>query len=131
VRNIALFNAAVIVVLVAYATAHGLTWSAIIPLIPHSDTCSHSSGVARDVHSSRRRSVRVCSELGVLPTGSLRSTRLRLSMSLCDKTGTLTKEQIVGRQCATMSGYDEASPPHLATLASGRGRSGPRGWCYS
>ena len=126
VRNIALFNAAVIVVLVAYATAHGLTWSAIIPLILTAILAAIPVALPATFTLAAALGAGVLGKLGVLPTRLSAVDEAASVDVLCvDKTGTLTKNKLSVDSVQPMSGYDEARLLTYATLASDEGGQDP------
>jgi len=86
VRNIALFNAAVIVVLVAYALPC-LTWSAIIPLILTAILAAIPVALPA-TFTLAAALVRCARKLGVLPQALCGRRAASVDVLCVDKTGT-------------------------------------------
>jgi len=125
VRNIALFNAAVIVALVAYATSRGLPWSATVPLIltavlaaipvalPATFTLAAALGAGALASS-------VCS-----PLGSRRGRGGLGRCPLCRQDRHPHMNKLSVDSIKAMSGYDGAHVLTYATLASDVGGQDP------
>jgi H+-transporting ATPase len=126
VRNIALFNAAVIVALVAYAITDGLTWSAIIPLILTAILAAIPVALPATFTLAAALGAGALGKLGVLPTRLSAVDEAASVDVLCvDKTGTLTRNKLSVDSVQPMSVYDEAHVLTYATLASDEGGQDP------
>ena len=112
--------------LVAYATAHGLTWSAIIPLILTAILAAIPVALPATFTLAAALGAGVLGKLGVLPTRLSAVDEAASVDVLCvDKTGTLTKNKLSVDSVQPMSGYDEARLLTYATLASDEGGQDP------
>jgi H+-transporting ATPase len=126
VRNIALFNAAVIVALVSYAITHGLTWSAIIPLVLTAILAAIPVALPATFTLAAALGASALGKLGVLPTRLSAVDEAASVDVLCvDKTGTLTKNKMAVDSVQPMPGYDEAHVLTYAMLASDEGGQDP------
>jgi H+-transporting ATPase len=119
VRNIALFNGVVIVVLVSYAIARGLGWGAIIPLILTAILAAIPVALPATFTLAAALGASALGKLGVLPTRLSAVDEAASVDVLCvDKTGTLTENKLSVDSVQTMAGFDEAHVLTYATLAS-------------
>ncbi len=126
VRNIAVFNGAVILALVAYAASRGLAWSAIIPLILTAVLAAIPVALPATFTLAAALGAGALGKLGVLPTRLSAVDEAASVDVLCvDKTGTLTKNKLAVDSVEAMSGYDEAHVLTYATLASDQGGQDP------
>jgi len=126
VRNIALFNAAVIVALVAYATSRGLPWSATVPLILTAVLAAIPVALPATFTLAAALGAGALGKLGVLPTRLSAVDEAASVDVLCvDKTGTLTMNKLSVDSIKAMSGYDGAHVLTYATLASDVGGQDP------
>ena len=126
VRNIAMFNAAVIVALVAYATSRGLPWSAIVPLILTAVLAAIPVALPATFTLAAALGAGALGKLGVLPTRLSAVDEAASVDVLCvDKTGTLTKNKLSVDSVKAMPGYDEGHVLTYATLASDEGGQDP------
>jgi len=126
VRNIALFNAVVVVALVAYAIAHHLSWSAIIPLVLTAILAAIPVALPATFTLAAALGASALGKLGVLPTRLSAVDEAASVDVLCvDKTGTLTQNKLSVDSVQPMSGYDEAHVLTYATLASDEGGQDP------
>ncbi len=126
VRNLVLFNCAVIVFLVAYANVRGLAWSAIIALALTAVLASIPVALPATFTLATALGARVLAKLGVLPT-RLSSIDEAASMDvLCsDKTGTLTMNKLTVKSIVPMTGVNEAHVLTIAALACAEGSQDP------
>jgi len=126
VRNIALFNGAVIVVLVAYAITHGLGWSAIVPLILTAILAAIPVALPATFTLAAALGASALGKLGVLPTRLSAVDEAASVDVLCvDKTGTLTENQLSVASVHPMGDFNEAHLLTYATLASDEGGQDP------
>jgi len=126
VRNIALFNSVVVVVLVAYAVYRGLGWSAIIPLVLTAILAAIPVALPATFTLAASLGASVLGKKGVLPT-RLSSVDEAASVDvLCvDKTGTLTNNQLTVDTVQPFAGCDKAQLLTYAALASDEGGQDP------
>jgi H+-transporting ATPase len=126
VRNLAAFNGAVIVLLVAYARFLKMPLDEIIPLVLTAVLASIPVALPATFTLAAALGARALGKLGVLPT-RLSAVDEAASMDvLCaDKTGTLTQNALTVTTVHPMSGFDEAHVLALAALASSDGGQDP------
>ena len=126
VRNLAVFNSAIVLAQVAYAVVLRLPTHELIPLtltavlaaIPVALPATFTLASAMGARSLARR--------GVLPTRlSAVEESATLDVLCSDKTGTLTQNALGVTAVRPMPGYDEASVLALAALASSEGGQDP------
>jgi H+-transporting ATPase len=126
VRNLAIFNAAMVLIQVAYAAVLGLPALEIIPLtltailaaIPVALPATFTLASALGAHALARR--------GVLPTRLSAVDEAATMDVLCsDKTGTLTQNALKVMTVRAMPGFDEPHVLALAALASSEGSQDP------
>jgi len=126
VRNIALFNSAVIVVLVAYALYRGLAWGVIVPLVLTAILAAIPVALPATFTLAAALGAGVLGKRGVLPTRLSAVDEAASVDVLCvDKTGTLTKNQLTVDTVQPMAGYDKAQLISYAALASDEGGQDP------
>jgi H+-transporting ATPase len=126
VRNLALFNGVVIVLLVAYACFLGMPLAEIIPLVLTAVLASIPVALPATFTLAAALGARALARRGVLPT-RLSAVDEAASMDvLCsDKTGTLTRNALTVTTVHAMPGFDEAHVLALAALASSDGGQDP------
>jgi len=126
VRNLAVFNAAMVVIQVAYAAVLGLPTLEIIPLtltailaaIPVALPATFTLATALGAHALAKR--------GVLPTRLSAIDEAATMDVLCaDKTGTLTRNALAVTAVRALPGFDEPQVLGLAALASSEGGQDP------
>jgi len=126
VRNLALFNGAIVLAQVAYAAALKLPSQELIPLtltavlaaIPVALPATFTLASALGARSLARR--------GVLPTRlSAVEEAATLDVLCSDKTGTLTRNALAVTAVRPMPGFDETRVLALAALASSEGGQDP------
>ena len=144
VRNLAVFNGGVILLLVGYSWHLGLRVAEIVPLVLTAILASIPVALPATFTLAAALGARALAKQGVLPT-RLEAVDEAASMTVlcCDKTGTLTQNTLTVSAVQAVDG-DEARLLGLAALASSDGtkirsmaRSGrpplPRGvrrsWC--
>jgi H+-transporting ATPase len=126
VRNIALFNGAVIVALVAYAASLGWTFGAVVPLVLTAILAAIPVALPATFTLAAALGARSLGKLGVLPTRLSAVDEAASVDVLCvDKTGTLTQNQLSVNNVTPLSGYDEAHVITYAALASDNGGQDP------
>jgi len=119
VRNLAIFNGGVIVLLVTYSWHLGMPVAEIIPLVLTAILASIPVALPATFTLASALGARALAKLGVLPT-RLSAVDEAASMTvLCaDKTGTLTRNELTVTAVRAMPGFDEAHVLALAALAS-------------
>jgi H+-transporting ATPase len=122
VRNLAIFNGVVIVMLVAYAIFLKMPFIQVIPLVLTAVLASIPVALPATFTLAAALGAQALAKLGVLPT-RLSAVDEAASMDvLCaDKTGTLTCNELSVASVHPMSGFDEAHVLVLAALASSDG----------
>jgi H+-transporting ATPase len=122
VRNLACFNAAVILLIGIYAYFHSMPWSEIIPLLLTSVLAAIPVALPATFTLAAALGARALAKLGVLPTRlSAVDEAGTIDVLCCDKTGTLTANQLSVTSVKPMEGFDEAHVLGLAALASSDG----------
>jgi H+-transporting ATPase len=126
VRNLALFNGVLIVMLVTYAHFLRMPLVEIIPLVLTAVLASIPVALPATFTLAGALGARALAKLGVLPT-RLSAVDEAASMDvLCaDKTGTLTRNALTVTHVQAMPGFDEAHVLGLAALASSDGGQDP------
>ena len=122
VRNLALFNGAVIVLLAVYASFLQMPVSEIIPLILTALLASIPVALPATFTLASALGARALAKVGVLPTRLSAVDEAGSMDVLCaDKTGTLTRNELAVASVRPMSGFNEAAVLVLARLASSEG----------
>jgi H+-transporting ATPase len=122
VRNLAIFNGVIILLIGAYAYAHAMPWSEITPLLLTSVLAAILVALPATFTLAAALGARALARLGVLPTRLSAVDEAATMDVLCsDKTGTLTANQLSVTSVRPMPGFDEAHILGLATLASSEG----------
>jgi H+-transporting ATPase len=122
VRNLSIFNAAVIVVMCVYSYFHGLSWGEIIPLLLTSVLAAIPVGLPATFTLATALGARALAKQGVLPTRlSAVDEAASIDVLCSDKTGTLTGNKLSVTAVHPMPGTDEALLLGLAALASSDG----------
>jgi len=122
VRNLAIFNGGVILLIGAYAFTHSMPWSEIIPLLLTSVLAAIPVALPATFTLAASFGARSLVKLGVLPTRLSAIDEAATIDVLCsDKTGTLTCNQLSVTSIRPMPGFDEAHVLGMATLASSEG----------
>jgi len=126
VRNLAAFNGAVIVMLVAYAYFLEMPVAAIAPLLLTAILASIPVALPATFTLAAALGARTLAKLGVLPTRLSAVDEAGTTDVLCaDKTGTLTENALTVTTVHPMPGFDEAHVLALAALASSDGGQDP------
>ena len=119
VRNLAIFNSAVILAMGAYAYTHAMPWSEIIPLLLTSVLAAIPVALPATFTLAAAIGARSLAKLGVLPTRlSAVDEAASIDVLCSDKTGTLTRNQLSVTSVRPLPGFDEAHLLGLAALAS-------------
>jgi H+-transporting ATPase len=122
VRNLAIFNTGVILLIGAYAYFHAMPWSEIIPLLLTSVLASIPVALPATFTLASALGARSLAKLGVLPTRLSAVDEAATIDVLCsDKTGTLTRNELSVTSVRSMPGFDEAHVLGFAALASSDG----------
>jgi len=126
VRNLALFNGAVIVSLVTYAGLRRMPVGEIIPLLLTSVLASIPVALPATFTLAAVLGARALARLGVLPTRlSAVDEAATLDILCSDKTGTLTRNELTLTTVLPEAGFDEAHLLAWAALASSDGGQDP------
>jgi H+-transporting ATPase len=126
VRNLAAFNGAVILLLIAYAGFLELPYAEIIPLVLTAILASIPVALPATFTLAASLGARSLAQRGVLPTRLSAVDEAGTTDVLCvDKTGTLTQNALTVESVRAMPGFDEAHVLALAALASSEGGQDP------
>jgi H+-transporting ATPase len=126
VRNLAIFNGAIILCLIIYATSRGLHWSETIPLILTAVLAAIPVALPATFTLATALGARSLAKLGVLSTRLSAIDEAATMDVLCsDKTGTLTRNQLSVSDVRPMTGFDKQRLLALASLASANGGQDP------
>ena len=122
VRNLAIFNGAVILLIAAYAFSHSMPWSETIPLLLASVLAAIPVALPATFTLAASLGARALAKMGVLSTRLSAVDEAATIDVLCsDKTGTLTRNQLSVTSIRPVPGFDEARVLGMATLASSEG----------
>jgi H+-transporting ATPase len=122
VRNLAIFNAVVILLIGVYAYLHAMPWSEIIPLLLTSVLAAIPVALPATFTLATALGARALAKVGVLPTRLSAVDEAATIDVLCsDKTGTLTRNELSVTSARPMPGFDEPHLLGLAALASSEG----------
>ena len=122
VRNLAMFNGGVILLIGVYAYWHSMPWSEIIPLLLTSVLAAIPVALPATFTLATALGARALAKVGVLPTRLSAVDEAATIDVLCsDKTGTLTRNELSVTTVKPMAGFDEAHLLGLAALASSDG----------
>ena len=126
VRNLALFNGVIIVMLVAYAYALSMPLAEIIPLVLTAVLASIPVALPATFTLAAALGARALTKLDVLPTRlSAVDEAATIDVLCADKTGTLTLNELKVTAVRPMAGFDEAHVLAMAALASSDGGQDP------
>jgi H+-transporting ATPase len=126
VRNLAMFNGVLIVMLVGYACALKLPSGEIIPLVLTAVLASIPVALPATFTLAAALGARALAHLGVLPTRLSAVDEAASIEVLCsDKTGTLTLNELKVTTVHAMPGFDESHVLGMAALASSDGGQDP------
>jgi H+-transporting ATPase len=122
VRNLAIFNGCIILLIGAYAWFHAMPWGEIIPLLLTAVLASIPVALPATFTLAAALGARTLAKVGVLPTRLTALDEAATIDVLCsDKTGTLTCNQLSVTSVRPMPGFDQAHILGLAALASSDG----------
>src|SRR5579863_4342443 len=126
VRNLAIFNGVVIVMLVAYAYRLAMPLAEIIPLVLTAILASIPVALPATFTVAAALGARALARVGVLPTRlSAVDEAANIDVLCADKTGTLTLNALTVTAVRAAPGFDEASLLGLAAVASADGGQDP------
>ena len=126
VRNLAIFNGVIIVMLVAYAHARKMPIGEIIPLVLTAVLASIPVALPATFTLAAALGAKALGRLGVLPTRlSAVDEAATLDVLCSDKTGTLTRNELAVTAVRPAPGFDEARVLAMAALASSDGGQDP------
>jgi H+-transporting ATPase len=126
VRNLAMFNSVVIVMLVAYAHRLAMPLAEIIPLVLTAILASIPVALPATFTLAAALGARALAHLGVLPTRlSAVDEAATIDVLCADKTGTLTRNELTVTALRPAPGFDEAGLLALAAVASADGGQDP------
>ena len=126
VRNLAIFNALIVVLQFAYAGVLGLSAAEIVPLLVTAILAAIPVALPATFTLAGALSARTLAREGVLPTRLSAVDEAATMDVLCvDKTGTLTRNELAVTEVHPMPGFDAAQVLALAALASSDGGQDP------
>jgi H+-transporting ATPase len=126
VRNLALFNGCVTILLIAYAVQLGMPFSQIAPLALVAILASIPVALPAMFTLAATVGARAVARRGVLPTRlSALDEAAGMDVLCADKTGTLTRNELAVTACHALPGFDEAQILAMAALASSDGGADP------
>jgi len=126
VRNLAMFNGVIIVMLVGYAYALKMPGSEIIPLVLTAVLASIPVALPATFTLAAAIGARALAHLGVLPTRlSAVDEAASIDVLCADKTGTLTRNELKVTAVRPMPSFDESHVLGMAALASSDGGQDP------
>ena len=126
VRNLAVFNGLLILLMVGYAHAHALPVGEIIPLILTAVLASIPVALPATFTLASAVGARALARQGVLPTRlSAVDEAASIDVLCADKTGTLTRNQLSVTSVHALPGFDESLVLTMAALASSDGGQDP------
>jgi len=126
VRNLAIFNGALIVLLVGYAYALKMPGGEIIPLVLTAVLASIPVALPATFTLAAAIGARALAHLGVLPTRlSAVDEAASIEVLCADKTGTLTENELKVTAIHPMPGFDESHVLGIAAFASSDGGQDP------
>jgi H+-transporting ATPase len=126
VRNLALFNGVVILLLIGYSSALHLPSGEIVPLVLTAVLASIPVALPATFTMAAAIGAQALARLGVLPTRlSAVDEAASIDVLCADKTGTLTANELKVTAVHPMPGSDEAHVLGLAALASSDGGQDP------
>ena len=126
VRNLAMFNGTLIVILVAYAWFHGMPLDEIVSLVLTAILASIPVALPATFTLAAAVGARSLARQGVLPTRlSAVDEAASIDVLCSDKTGTLTRNELTVTAVRPLPGFDEAHVLGLAALAGSDGGQDP------
>jgi len=126
VRNLAIFNGVLIILLVTYALAHSMPVREIIPMVLTAVLASIPVALPATFTLASALGAKALARKGVLPTRlSAVDEAASIDVLCADKTGTLTCNQLSVTSVFPMPGFDESHILTMAALASSDGGQDP------
>ncbi|MGD0360916.1 MAG: HAD-IC family P-type ATPase [Bryobacteraceae bacterium] len=126
VRNLAIFNGVLILMLVGYSRALKMPVGEIIPLVLTAILASIPVALPATFTLAAALGARDLGKLGILPTRlSAVDEAASINVLCADKTGTLTQNELKVTAIHAMPGFDEPRVLGLAALASSDGGQDP------
>ena len=126
VRNLALFNGGVIILLIAYSVHLAMPLAQIAPLVLVAVLASIPVALPSMFTLAATVGARAVARHGVLPTRlSALDEAAGMDVLCADKTGTLTRNELAVTACHALPGYTEEQILALAALASSDGGADP------
>ncbi len=126
VRNLALFNGVVTLLIVAYAVHLAMPLKQIAPLVLVAVLASIPVALPSMFTLAATVGARAVARRGVLPTRLTALDEAAGMDVLCaDKTGTLTRNELAVSDCRALPGFDTAQVLAMAALASSDGGADP------
>jgi H+-transporting ATPase len=126
VRNLAMFNSVIIVLLLAYACALKMPVSEIVPLLLTAVLASIPVALPATFTLAAAVGAQALAHRGVLPTRlSAVDEAASIDVLCSDKTGTLTRNELKVTAIRPMPGFDEPRVLGMASLASSDGGQDP------
>jgi H+-transporting ATPase len=126
VRNLAMVNGVIIVLLVGYAHTLKMPVSEIIPLVLTAVLASIPVALPATFTLAAALGAKALAKLGVLPTRlSAVDEAASIDVLCVDKTGTLTQNALTVTAVHAMPGFDESHVLGVAALASSDGGQDP------
>src|SRR5580658_9388567 len=126
VRNLAVFNGVIILMLVAYGYFLRMPLAEVVPLLLTAILASIPVALPATFTLAAALGARALAKRGVLPTRLSAVDEAGTTDVLCaDKTGTLTQNALTVTTVHPMAGFDEAHVLALASLASADGGQDP------
>jgi H+-transporting ATPase len=126
VRNLAIFNGFIIVLMVGYSYVLKLPTGEIVPLVLTAILASIPVALPATFTLAAALGARMLAHLGILPTRlSAVDESASIEVLCVDKTGTLTRNELQVTAVRPMPGFDESHVLGLAALASSDGGQDP------
>jgi H+-transporting ATPase len=126
VRNLAMVNGLITVILVGYAHALKLPFGEIVPLALTAVLASIPVALPATFTLAAALGAKALAKLGVLPTRlSAVDEAASIDVLCADKTGTLTQNELTVTAVHAMPGFDESHVLGVAALASSDGGQDP------
>jgi H+-transporting ATPase len=126
VRNLALFNGGVILLLIAYAVHLAMPFVQIAPLVLVAVLASIPVALPSMFTLAATVGARAVARRGVLPTRlSALDEAAGMDVLCADKTGTLTRNELTVTACHALPGFDEGQLLAMAAMASSDGGADP------
>jgi H+-transporting ATPase len=126
VRNLAIFNGCVTILLASYALMLGMQLGEIVPLILVAVLSSIPVALPSMFTLAAAVGARALASVGVLPTSLAAVDEAGgIDILCCDKTGTLTRNELAVMSVRPLPGFEEIPVLALAALASSDGGQDP------